>query len=274
MQYLTDFHHPPTMFQSDRLCQGLFTLPSSLQQLFLFHVSTLVSRHLSCLDHMPISYPNLQSNSWLLLPHTLLCSQPPHTPHQKLAPCPPGETSTRFCSWHSRSAPLPKPWQPQPSTSTVFSPCSQNPVHFTCHPSRDASAEVGTSPCCEDMTLNFTYLSYPFYHFPRHALRLLEEVPPCPKFCLLPRHPNLASQVSQLQGWQPQACLKHSAIFQDLPVHSTGNSSDGSPNHREQSLYFLWPNPLPSKPPTLPASGGISRTENIFSTKALVLNYY
>ena len=160
------------MFQSDQLCQGLFPPLSSLQQLFLSHVSTLVYRHFSCSDHMPISCATLQPDSWLLLLHRELCSQPPHTPHWKVTPYPPGETGTCFCSWHPCSAPSPKSWQPQPSTSSVCSLSSQNPVHFLCHQSSDAPAEVETSPRCKVMTLNFTYLEYPFYHFPGLALRI------------------------------------------------------------------------------------------------------
>lgn len=49
------------MFQSDQLCQGLFSLLSSLQHLFLSPVSTLLCR---CAHSSPAHLPCHQSGDW------------------------------------------------------------------------------------------------------------------------------------------------------------------------------------------------------------------
>lgn len=157
------FSSPPSMFQSDQLCQGLFTLPSNLQQLFLFHVSTPVYRHFSCLDPMPISYPNLQPNSRLLLPRTQLCSQSPRTLCWKVTPCPPGETGTRFCSQHCHSVPSPDSLSLPPALCSVRPPktlstfCATRPgmLWLKWKPARAAKSWLLTSPTYHTLSTIF-----------------------------------------------------------------------------------------------------------------------
>lgn len=119
-QYLIDFI-TPTMFQSDQLCQGLFSPLSSLQQLFLSPVSPLLYR---------CAHSSLQptAHSWLSLLCTQLCSQPLHTPSPDSLSLPPAVLSPPQTLPTSRATSLGMPglkWKRCGVTATHFTSLSQ-----------------------------------------------------------------------------------------------------------------------------------------------------